>query len=99
MKPAPKAPGYADNKDAILKRLRRSEGQIRGLQRMVDDDIYCIDVLTQISASTRALQAVAMELLEQHLEHCVTEAIKAGGPDATAKVVEATDAIRRLVRS
>jgi DNA-binding FrmR family transcriptional regulator len=66
---------------------------------MVEDDVYCIDVLTQISASTRALQAVAIEMLEQHLEHCVTEAIAAGGPEASAKVAEASDAIRRLVRS
>ena len=92
-------PGYAEDKDALLRRLRRIEGQIRGLQRMVDDDVYCIDVLTQISAATRALQAVAVELLEDHLGHCVTDAIAAGGPDAAAKVVEASDAIRRLVRS
>ena len=99
MKPGAQPPGYAADKDALLKRLRRIEGQVRGLQRMVDEGTYCIDVLTQISASTRALQAVALELLEQHLEHCVSEAIATGGPDATAKVAEAIDAVRRLVRS
>jgi DNA-binding FrmR family transcriptional regulator len=95
----PAAPGYADDKDALLKRLRRIEGQVRGLQRMVEDDTYCIDVLTQISAATRALQAVAVEMLEDHLGHCVSDAIAAGGPEASAKVAEASDAIRRLVRS
>jgi DNA-binding FrmR family transcriptional regulator len=91
--------GYTADKDAVRKRLRRIEGQVRGLQRMVDDDVYCIDVLTQISATTRALQAVALELLEDHLAHCVTHAIAAGGPEATAKVREATAAVERLVRS
>jgi DNA-binding FrmR family transcriptional regulator len=92
-------PGYSDNKDAVTKRLRRIEGQVRGLQRMVDDDAYCIDVLTQVSAATRALQSVALELLEQHLDHCVRDAIHAGGPEADAKVVEASSAIARLVKS
>ena len=92
-------PGYADDKDAIAKRLRRIEGQVRGLQAMVDDDRYCIDVLTQISATTRALQAVALELLENHLAHCVREAVRAGGPEAEAKVAEASAAVARLVRS
>lgn len=91
--------GYTQDKDAYLKRLRRIEGQIRGLQRMVDDDTYCIDVLTQISAATRALQAVAIGLLEDHLAHCVTEAVEQGGPDAQAKVKEAAQAVSRLVRS
>jgi CsoR family transcriptional regulator, copper-sensing transcriptional repressor len=91
--------GYSDHKDAVQKRLRRIEGQVRGLQRMVDEDAYCIDVLTQISATTKALQAVALELLEDHLGHCVTHAVKAGGPEATAKVREASAAIERLVRS
>ena len=90
---------YTDRKDQHLARLRRIEGQIRGLQRMVESDTYCIDVLTQVSAATKALQAVAMSLLEDHLSHCVTEAIAAGGPDADAKVREATAAIERLVRS
>ena len=91
--------GYAQDKDAYLKRLRRIEGQVRGLQRMVEDDTYCIDVLTQISAATRALQAVAIGLLEDHLGHCVTEAIEQGGPEAQAKVREAADAVSRLVKS
>ena len=84
---------------AIRARLRRIEGQIRGLQRMVDEDAYCIDVLTQISSASRALQAVALELLDAHLEHCVREAIDGGGPDADAKIAEASAAIARLVKS
>lgn len=91
--------GYVENKDAVLKRLRRIEGQIRGLQRMVDEDTYCIDVLTQISAATRALESVALGLLEDHLAHCVAHAIAGGGVEADAKVKEASDAIARLVRS
>jgi DNA-binding FrmR family transcriptional regulator len=91
--------GYSDHKDAVQRRLRRVEGQVRGLQRMVDEDQYCIDVLTQISAATKALQAVALELLEDHLGHCVSNAITAGGPEADAKIREATDAVARLVRS
>lgn len=92
-------PGYTDNKDAIDKRLRRIEGQVRGVQRMVNDDAYCIDVLTQISAVTRALQSVALELLDDHLGHCVRQAVTDGGPEADAKVAEASAAIARLVRS
>ncbi|HEX3493418.1 MAG TPA: metal-sensitive transcriptional regulator [Streptosporangiaceae bacterium] len=91
--------GYTEDKDAYLRRLRRIEGQVRGLQRMVEEDTYCIDVLTQISAATRALQAVAVGLLEDHLGHCVTEAIENGGPDAQDKVKEAAEAISRLVKS
>lgn len=91
--------GYAQDKDAIQKRLRRIEGQVRGLQRMVGDDAYCIDVLTQISAATKALESVALELLEDHLAHCVREAVAAGGPEADVKVAEASAAIARLVRS
>jgi len=91
--------GYAEHKDAVQKRLRRIEGQVRGLQRMVDEDQYCIDILTQVAATTKALQAVALELLEDHLGHCVTRAIETGGPEATAKVREATAAIERLVKS
>jgi len=94
-----RAPGYADDKDAVLKRLRRIEGQIRGLQRMVEEDTYCIDVLTQISAATKALESVALELLDDHLAHCVREAVAGGGPEADAKVAEASAAIARLVRS
>ena len=89
--------GYSGDKQALLGRLRRIEGQIRGLQRMVDEDTYCIDVLTQISAAKSALQAVAVGLLEDHLAHCVVDAARAGDP--TAKVKEASDAIARLVRS
>jgi CsoR family transcriptional regulator, copper-sensing transcriptional repressor len=91
--------GYTEDKDAYLRRLRRIEGQVRGLQRMVEEDVYCIDVLTQVSAVTRALQAVALGLLEDHLGHCVTQAIENGGPDAEAKVREAAEAVSRLVRS
>jgi DNA-binding FrmR family transcriptional regulator len=91
--------GYIDNKEAVLRRLRRIEGQVRGLQRMVENDTYCIDVLTQVSAATKALQAVALELLEDHLSHCVADATRVGGPEAEAKVREASDAIARLVRS
>jgi CsoR family transcriptional regulator, copper-sensing transcriptional repressor len=91
--------GYTDNKDEVARRLRRIEGQVRGLQRMVDEDAYCIDVLTQISAATRALEAVALELLDAHLRHCVTDAIASGGPEAEAKLAEASAAISRLVRS
>ena len=97
--PSKSSPGYSDDKDAVLKRLRRIEGQIRGLQRMVDEDTYCIDVLTQISAATKALESVALELLDGHLAHCVREAVATGGPDADAKVAEASAAIARLVRS
>ena len=91
--------GYSENRAQVVRRLRRIEGQVRGLQRMVEDDAYCIDVLTQVSAATRALEAVALELLEAHLRHCVSEAIEAGGPEAEAKIAEATAAIGRLVRS
>ena len=91
--------GYHEDKDAYLKRLRRIEGQVRGLQRMVDEDKYCIDILTQISAVTSALESVALGLLEQHLSHCVAQAIAEGGDTATAKIKEASDAVARLVRS
>ncbi|QHE74275.1 metal-sensitive transcriptional regulator [Rhodococcus sp. WAY2] len=91
--------GYITEKDAYLKRLKRIEGQARGLQRMVEEDKYCIDILTQVSAMTKALQAVAMGLLEDHISHCVVDAAVAGGPEAEAKIKEATDAIARLVRS
>ena len=91
--------GYTLNKDSYLKRLRRIEGQIRGLQRMVEDDTYCIEILTQVAAATKALQAVAIGLLEEHLSHCVTQAVAEGGDTATAKIREASDAIARLVRS
>jgi CsoR family transcriptional regulator, copper-sensing transcriptional repressor len=93
------APGYSANKDSHLKRLRRIEGQVRGLQRMVESDTYCIDVLTQLSAATKALESVALLLLEEHLAHCVTEAIGVGGETADKKIKEASAAIGRLVRS
>ncbi|GAB2593318.1 metal-sensitive transcriptional regulator [Microlunatus antarcticus] len=91
--------GYGEGKEDYLRRLRRIEGQARGLQKMVEDDKYCIDILTQVSAMTSALQSVALGLLNDHLGHCVVEAAKAGGPEADAKVKEAADAIARLVRS
>ena len=91
--------GYTQQKDALLKRLRRIEGQARGLQRMLEEDQYCIDVLTQIAATTKALQAVALELLGDHLDHCVRQAVAEGGAEADVKIAEATDAIARLVRS
>lgn len=91
--------GYTSDKDGYLKRLRRIEGQIRGLQRMVENDEYCIDVLTQISAATKALQAVSLGLMDEHLRHCVAQAVADGGKDADDKVREASDAIARLVRS
>jgi CsoR family transcriptional regulator, copper-sensing transcriptional repressor len=91
--------GYAHNKDDYITRLRRIEGQIRGLQRMVEDDKYCIDILTQVAAATRALQSVALGLLEQHLSHCVVDAVAEGGDTAAMKVREASEAIARLVKS
>ena len=93
--------GYiaANKKDDYLKRLRRIEGQARGLQRMVEEEKYCIDILTQVSAMTKALQSVALGLLDEHLAHCVVDAARAGGPEAQHKVQEASEAIARLVRS
>jgi DNA-binding FrmR family transcriptional regulator len=92
-------PGYSMTKDDYLKRLRRIEGQVRGLQRLAETDTYCIDVLTQISACTSALQSVAVGLLDEHLHHCVSDAVATGAPDAADKVTEATRAIERLVKS
>jgi DNA-binding FrmR family transcriptional regulator len=91
--------GYTPSKDEYLKRLRRIEGQVRGLQKMVEDDKYCIDILTQVSAATRALQSVALGLLEDHLGHCVAHAAAEGGDVADAKIREASDAIARLLKS
>jgi CsoR family transcriptional regulator, copper-sensing transcriptional repressor len=91
--------GSAAEKQRVRARLRRIEGQVRGLQRMVDDDAYCIDILTQVSAVTRALQSVAIGLVDEHLDHCVREAISRGGPEADAKIAEASAAIARLVKS
>ena len=93
------APGYSDNKTAHLKRLRRIEGQVRGLQRMVESDQYCIDVLTQVSAATKALESFALSLLDEHLQHCVAHAVQEGGDLADDKIKEASAAIARLVRS
>lgn len=92
-------PGYIDDKTAIQRRLRRIEGQVRGLQRMIEEDQYCINILDQVSATTRALQAVATKLLGEHLSHCVREAMTKGGPEADAKIKEAQRAIERLVGS
>jgi len=89
--------GYTSNKEQIQARLRRIEGQIRGVQKMVDEDRYCIDVLTQVSAAKAALNAVALELLQDHTEHCVAEAIRSG--DGTAKIRELNDAVERLVKA
>jgi DNA-binding FrmR family transcriptional regulator len=91
--------GYTQEKDDYLKRLRRIEGQIRGIARMVEQDGYCIDVLTQVSAATKALQAVALGLMDEHLKHCVREAVAQGGQVADDKVAEASAAVARLVRS
>jgi DNA-binding FrmR family transcriptional regulator len=92
-------PGYSDDKELVLKRLRRIEGQVRGLQRMVEDERYCIDILEQVAAATRALQSVALLLLDEHVAHCVSDAVKVGGDEAEAKLTEASAAIARLVRS
>jgi CsoR family transcriptional regulator, copper-sensing transcriptional repressor len=93
-------PGYTDNKADYLKRLRRVEGQIRGLQRMVENDEYCIDILTQVSAATKALQSVAVGLVDEHLRHCVADATRSGDESETDRIItEATRAIERLVKS
>ncbi len=91
--------GYSATKDAHLKRLARIEGQVRGITRMVEQDKYCIDILTQVSAVTKALQAVSLGLLDEHMAHCVANAAAAGGEEGAAKLKEASDAIARLVRS
>jgi CsoR family transcriptional regulator, copper-sensing transcriptional repressor len=91
--------GYTQDKDKYLNRLRRIEGQVRGLEKMVEEDKYCIDILTQVAAATSALQSVALGLLEDHLGHCVAQATAEGGEVATAKVREASEAIARLVKS
>jgi DNA-binding FrmR family transcriptional regulator len=91
--------GYSDSKDDHLKRLRRVEGQVRGIAKMVEDDKYCIDILTQVSAATKALQSVALGLLDDHMSHCIVDAARAGGAEQDQKLKEASDAIARLVRS
>ena len=93
-------PGYTDSKNDYLKRLRRIEGQVRGLQRMVENDDYCIDILTQVSAATKALQSVAIGLVDEHLRHCVTNATRSGDDAESDRIItEATRAIERLVKS
>ena len=92
-------PGYTGGKDDYLKRLRRIEGQVRGLQRMVEEDQYCIDILTQVSAVTKALQSVSLGLLEDHIGHCVVSAARESDQAASEKVREAAEAIARLVRA
>ena len=92
-------PGYLDSKDDVLRRLRRIEGQARGLQRMVEEEKYCIDILTQVSAATKALQALALNLLDDHMAHCLVEAAREGGPAQEQKLKEASEAIARLVKS
>jgi DNA-binding FrmR family transcriptional regulator len=92
-------PGYEVSKEQLLARLRRVEGQVRGIQQMVETDRYCVDVLTQISAVTKAVQSVAVALLDDHLRHCVADAVSAGGAEAERKLTEATQAIERLLKS
>ena len=96
-------PGYSPSKEAYLRRLKRIEGQVRGIARMVDEDKYCIDILTQVAAVTKALHAVSLGLVEEHIGHCVVGAASEPDPDLRAdaidaKVKEATDAIGRLLR-
>ncbi len=91
--------GYITEKSAYLNRLKRIEGQVRGVHRMVDEDAYCIDILTQVSAITSALEKVALSLLDDHIRHCVVDAVRSGGGEAEVKLAEASAAIARLVRS
>lgn len=91
--------GYSDSKDNYAKRLRRIEGQVKGIAKMIDDEKYCIDILTQVSAVNSALQSVALGLLSEHLNHCVSHAVAEGGEEADKKLAEASAAIARLVRS
>jgi DNA-binding FrmR family transcriptional regulator len=91
--------GYITDKARYLTRLRRTEGQVRGIHRMVDEEQYCIDILTQVSALNKALESVALGLLNDHLKHCLIDAAAEGGPVAEAKLKEVCDAIARLVRS
>ena len=92
-------PGYSATKADHLARLKRIEGQVRGLHRMVDEETYCIDVLTQVASVSKALQSVAVNLLDEHLHHCVASAVSTGGPEGNAKITEATKAIQRLLKS
>ena len=97
--PAPAPVGYVDDKKALLARLKRTEGQVRGIARMVEEDVYCIDVLTQVSAATKALESVALTLLTDHLHHCVSQAAQGDGEHLEEKIREASAAISRLVKS
>ena len=94
----PHTHGYSEHKNDLLKRLRRAEGQVRGIHRMIEEDVYCIDVITQVSAATKALERVALALLDDHLEHCVAQAASEGGEVSTEKLQEASAAIARLIR-
>ena len=92
--------GYAENKDALIKRLHRIEGQVRGIERMIEDDRYCIDILTQISAIDTALESLAFEILDDHVNHCVSGAITSGNKEeATAKTEELLAAVRRFAKT
>jgi CsoR family transcriptional regulator, copper-sensing transcriptional repressor len=91
--------GYDMNKDELLRRLRRVEGQVKGIEKMVEEDRYCVDVLTQIAAVTKALQSVAVGMFDDHLRHCVARAVAAGGNEADVKLTEATAAVERLLKS
>jgi DNA-binding FrmR family transcriptional regulator len=93
-------PGYSDDKQQLVARLRRIEGQVRGLGRMIEDDAYCIDVLTQVAAVSKALQGVGVKLLDEHLHHCVAGAAASGDDDRTEQLVhEASRAVERLLRA
>ncbi|BDR52173.1 transcriptional regulator [Bombiscardovia nodaiensis] len=91
--------GYLNDKQRVITRLRRIEGQVRAIEKMVESDTYCIDVLTQIAASSSALRSVALNLLDDHMNHCVRQAAERGGEEADEKMQEASEAIARLVRS
>ena len=92
--------GYAKDKDALIKRLHRIEGQVRGIERMVEDDRYCIDILTQISAVNTALEAVALKILDEHVRHCVADALTSGDEaDAATKTEELLEAVQRFART
>ena len=94
-----KAAGYVEDKDAVLRRLARIEGQVRGLRGMVEDEAYCVDVLTQVAAVTKALEGVSLKLLTDHTNHCVRDAVEQGGPEADAKVDELLTAVERFART
>lgn len=91
--------GYVSDKQAVLRRLARIEGQVGGLRRMVADEAYCVDVLTQIAAVTRALEGVSLKLLADHTRHCVRDAVESGGPEADAKIEELLAAVERFART